>query len=153
MFSSSGDIFARHFQSVVFLLQMRVRLSSLTIWIQRGTFISKIFPQATKSTTSFLFSSDVYLGWAEHPSLCPFDSCEFQDDLILSWVAQPYLDSNWVYTTGSGQMFVSSAPLLYIASNWCVLCVCQQINKTNKNKLRPALKQHYFSFFVLGQWI
>lgn len=75
------------------------------------------FPTSYK--TSFLLPSGVYLRWAERPSLWLFDLCESQDDLIPWWVAELNLGSNRVYFAGSGQMFVSSAPILYGVSSWC----------------------------------
>lgn len=72
-------------------------------------------------TVFFLFSLGVYLEPAEHPFLWLSDSCQSQVDLVLWRVAEPYLDSNWVDFVGRGQMFDSSAPVLYGVSKWFVL--------------------------------
>lgn len=132
MFSRSGNSFAWHFQSWIVLLQIYILLLSFTIWVQRSESILKVFfpPQAARQH----LSSDVYLGSAEHPSFWLFDSCESQDDLILSWVAEPYLDSNWVCFAGyAGQMFVSSSQIVCSGWNWCLLCMF-----ANKHKKTQA---------------
>lgn len=135
MFSRSGNTFAWHFQSLIFLLQVCIRLLSFSIWVQRGEDILKGFPTGYK-TTSFLLSSDVYLGWAEHPSLWLFDSCESQDDLIPSREWQSLISIVIDYFSGCGQMFVTSAPILCSVSNWCVLCM--SANKEDVQKQTRA---------------
>ncbi len=134
MLSRSGNTFARHFQSMIFFTpDMNPSFKFHYLGSERWRYL-KHSPTSYK-TTSF-FSFDVYLGRAERPSFWPFDSCESQSDLSLSWVAAPYLDSNWVFFAASGQLFVSSALILCSASNWCVLCV--SANTEDKQKLIQA---------------
>lgn len=110
------------------------------------------YKAARYKTVFFLFSLGVYLEPAEHPFLWLSDSCESQVDLVLWRVAEPYLDSNWVDFVGRGQMFDSSAPVLYGVSKWFVLHMSAKEKTLNKNKLTSGLEQHCYAFFVLGQW-
>lgn len=90
------------------------------------------YKAARYKTVFFRFSLAVYLEPAEHPFLWLSDSCESQVDLVLWWVAEPYLDSNWVDFVGRGRMFDSSAPVLYGVSKWFVLHMSAKENAKQK---------------------
>lgn len=150
VFKIFGNIFAHFPVHDIFTPDTYLSFKFHHLGSERWRYLKRS-PSSYK-TTSFLFSSDVYLGRAERPSFWLFDSCESQDDRSLLWVAEPYLDSNWVYFAGSGQMFFVLLTRFCVVHQIDVCSVCQQIEKINKNKFRPGQEQHYCVFFVLGQW-
>jgi len=115
------DIFSRW--NFLFSLIYVSSLLSLTVWVQRCEEMAKVLSQATAS---------------QH-------SCMSQDELGLLWVAQLYLDGNWVHSAGSGQMFVFIYPNpVYWIRLMHAVCVCQQINKI---KVMPWLEPQYGVLF------
>lgn len=129
-----------------FLNPLRIKISLLHFSGLREVNTSQLARKLRKNV--FLFPSDVYLCRVVCPSFCLCDSCESQDGFTPSWVAEPYLDSNWVYFADSGQMFVSSASICSV-SNRFVLCMADLDGK--RKQTRAQVEQRYCVIFVLGQ--
>lgn len=113
------------------------------LWTQRSEYIS-VSSQATKKRLPL----PVWCLSLVRPSFCLCDSCESQDGFTLSWAAEPYLDSNWVYFADSGQTFVSSVSICSV-SNRFVLCMADIDDK--RKQTRAQVEQRYCVIFVLGQ--
>lgn len=134
MFSRSGNIFARHFQSMIFLLQICIRLLSLTIWVQRGEDILNILPQATK----------------QHLSSFPLTFISGKQSVLLSG-RLIHVRPKMTLVSHEWQNLISIViectllalvRCLFLVPRFCVVhqidvcCVCQQIDKDKQKQIR-----------------